>query len=81
QGRAVSAVNSTYMPFGSKIVAHGFTLQNRGYNFVVGNPKHPNRTARLQQSTPRLSQLAASAGIRVCNHRDAAKHKPPIKVI
>lgn len=42
QGRAVSAVNSTYMPFGSKIVAHGFTLQNRGYNFVVGNPKHPN---------------------------------------
>lgn len=42
EGRAVSAVNSTYMSFGSKIVSHGFTLQNRGYNFVLGQPKHPN---------------------------------------
>lgn len=36
---AVSAVNSTYQAFGSKIFAQGFTLQNRGLNFTKG----PNR--------------------------------------
>lgn len=48
EGRAVSAVNSTYMPFGSKIVAHGFTLQNRGFNFSV-DPEHPNCRAESKR--------------------------------
>lgn len=33
---AVSAVNSTYTAFGSKIAVEGFTLQNRGLNFTKG---------------------------------------------
>ncbi|KAJ8601015.1 hypothetical protein CTAYLR_009347 [Chrysophaeum taylorii] len=41
KGRFVSAVNSTYQAFGSKIVASGFTLQNRGFNFSR-DPAHPN---------------------------------------